>query len=195
MTSTNAPEVVSFRRDLTLRWPCRRGDFLMWFGYQEIFSGPEAIQCYDLWEMRDGYHVTITNRPEDLPPWFRLHPTEICDSFVYKLREKVERGEYPDEPLDGPNLWRLKSGDRVAWVGAERGDRHSVNGILAILDCRDCALLIGEGDRGGLEEFVGFGAPTTPQMKPEDVIICQAAVKAVKGLGLPRTWGPDWMLG
>ena len=51
---------------------------------------------------------TITNRLEDLPPWFKLHPTEICDSFVYKLREKVERGDYPDEPLDGPTVKAVK---------------------------------------------------------------------------------------
>ena len=172
------PEIISFRRNMTLRWPCRGGDFLLWFGYREILSGPEAIQCYDLWEMRDGYHVTITNRLEDLPPWFRLHPTEICDSLVYKLYKQVQRGDYPPSPLDGPNLWRLKSGDRVAWVGADRSERRAVNGVLAILDCDDCALLIGEGDRGGLEEFVGFGRPLMPNMKPEDVKMCQAAVKS-----------------
>ena len=144
MADTMTPEMISFRRDMTLRWPCRRGDFLLWFGYRDILSGPEAIQCYDLWEMRDGYHLTITNRLEDLPPWFKLHPTEVCDSFVYKMMAKVEKGDYPSEPIDGPNLWRLKSGDRVAWVGAERPDRHSVNGILAILDCRESALAVGE---------------------------------------------------
>ncbi len=195
MPDTTTPEIISLRRDMTLRWPCRRGDFLLWLGYPEIFSGPEAIQCYDLWEMRDGCHVTVTNRLEDLPPWFRLHPTEICDSFVYKMMTKVEKGDYPDAPLDGPNLWRLKSGDRVAWVGAERPERRAVNGILAILVCEDCALLVGEGDRGGLEEFGGFGRPSTPHMKPEDLEICQAALKVVKGLGLPRTWGQAWRLG
>ena len=194
MPGTTTPEIVSFRRDMTLRWPCRRGDFLMWFGYQKIFSGPEAIQCYDLWEMRDGCHVTITNRLEDLPPWFRLHPTEICDSFVYKLREKVERGDYPNEPLDGPNLWRLKSGDRLAWVGADRGERQAVNGILAIVDCRDCALLVGEAGRGGLEDSL-VSARQRRRNETRGRIICQAAVKAVKGLGVPRTWGPEWMLG
>ena len=50
MTSTPnmKREIISFRSDMTLRWPCRRGDFPMWFGYQEIFSGPEGIQCHDL---------------------------------------------------------------------------------------------------------------------------------------------------
>lgn len=98
------------------------------------FSGPEAIKCYDLWEIRDGSDVVITNRLEHLPPWFRLHPTEICDSFVYKLYKQVERGEYAESPLDGPNLWRLKSGDRVAWVEADRAEQRAVNRILAILD-------------------------------------------------------------
>jgi hypothetical protein len=195
MAETSTPETISFRRDTTMRWPCREGDFLLWFGYRDIFSGTESIQCYDFWEMCDGYHVTITNRLEDLPPWFRLHPTEVCDSFVYKMMAKVEKGDYPSEPMDGPNLWRLKSGDRVAWVGADRPERHSVNGMLAILDFRDCALATGEGDRGGLETFIGFGRPSTPDMKPQDVVRCKAAVKAVKRLGLPEEWAPKWMLG
>ena len=44
-------------------------------------------------------------------------------------------------------------------------------------------------------EFVGFGAPTTPVMKPADVARGQAAIKVVKQLGLPRTWSPEWCLG
>ena len=77
MPEAMTPEIITVRRDMTLRWPCRGGDFLMWLGFSDLFSGPEAIQCHDLWEMRDGSHLTITNRLEDLPPWFRLHPTEV----------------------------------------------------------------------------------------------------------------------
>jgi hypothetical protein len=195
MPETITPEIITVRPDMTLRWPCRRGDFLMWFGFSHVFSGPEAIQCYDLWEMRDGSHLTITNRLEDLPPWFRLHPTEVCGSFVYKLLPNVEKGDDPSEPMEGPNLWRLKSGDRVAWVGAERPDRRSVNGILAILDCRESALAVGTADWETVEEFAGFGAPTTDEMNPDDVARCQAAVSAVTKLGLPREWAPEWRLG
>src|SRR5262249_45609335 len=102
---------------------------------------------------------------------FQLHPSEVCNSRVHKLIPKVERGDYPLEPMDGPNLWRLKSGDRVAWVGAERPERRSLNGILAILDCSDCAVAVGEGkvsndciarswgmDRNVLRPFRRFGA-------------------------------------
>jgi hypothetical protein len=195
MSIANQPEIIRFAQDMTLRWPCRRGDFILWMGYADIFAGPESIKIHDLWEMRDGYHVTITNRPEDFPAWFELHPAEVCNNLALKMAARIEEGHYPEEPLDGPNLWRLKSGDRVAWVGAERPDRPSVDGILAILDCRECALAVGEGDRGGLEEFVDFGAPTTPDMKPEDAARCRAAVEVVKQLGLPRSWGPEWRLG
>ena len=195
MPTANQPEIVRFARDMTLRWPCRRGDFILWMGYSGIFSGAGSIQVHDLWEMQDGYHATITNRPEDFPAWFELHPTEVCNSLVYKMAAKVEAGEYPEAPLEGPNLWRLKTGDRLAWVGEERPERQSARGILAIVECRECALVVGDGDRGGLDDFVGLGTPTTPDMNPEDAARCRAAVEAVKQLGLPRNWGPEWRLG
>ncbi len=88
---------------MTLRWPCRRGDFFLWLGYPNIFSGPEAIQCYDFWEMRDGQHVTITNRLEDLPLWFRLHPTEVCDSFVHAIMARSKKAITPVSP------WRVRT--------------------------------------------------------------------------------------
>ena len=41
---------------------------------------------------------------------------------------------------------------------------------------------IGEGEFSRLEEFVGFGAPTTPDMKPEDVTRCQVLRPSRSGL-------------
>ena len=111
------------------------------------------------------------------------------------MMEKVEKGDYPDEPIDCPNLWRVKSGDRLTWVGAERPDRRSVNGILSILNCRESALAIGEGNWESAMDFVEFGELTADEMKSDDVVRCQAAVNAVRKLGLPREWAPDWMLG
>jgi hypothetical protein len=91
-----------------------------------------------------------TNRLEALPRWFRPHPAEICDSFVHKMMAKIENRDYPNEPMCGPNLWRRKSGDRLAWVGEDRPERRSRNGILAILDCQYAVLAVGKEDRGGL---------------------------------------------
>jgi hypothetical protein len=187
--------VEIFKRDMTLRWPCRRGDFLMWLGYRDILSGPEALQCFDFWEMQAGHHITITNRLEDLPPWFELHPTEVCGSLADKMMAKLREGYKPAEPMDGPNIWRLKPGDRLAWVGVDRPERASVGGVLAIVDCRECALAIGEGQWNLLGDLAVFGAPTTESMKPDDVVRCQAAVQMVKRIGVPRTSARDWLLG
>jgi hypothetical protein len=195
VTATNQPEIIGFAGDTTLLWPCRPGDFILWMRCSDILSGSGSIHIKDFWGMRDGYHVTITNRPEDFPAWFELHPTEVCNALVLKMEAKVKEGRYPSEPLDGPNLWRLRSGDRIAWVGGDRPGRTSVDGILAIVAFHRCAVAIGEGQFGGLQEFVGFGAPTTHPMSSEDVARCQTAVRIVEQLGIPRTWTSEWRIG
>ncbi len=92
------------------------------------------------------------------------------------------------------NRWKASifGGSRRATVRAER---FSESGIFAIVDCRECALVVWEGDRGGLEAIVGFGAHSTPDMKPEDAVRCRAAVEFAKQLGLPRSWVLKWRLG
>jgi hypothetical protein len=195
MTDALVPETITFRHDMTFRLSCRAGDFILWLRHRNVFSGSDNIQCRDFWEMRDGGHLLVTNRLEDLPQWFRLYPTEVCDSLVYKMMKKVESGDYPSEPIDGPNLWRLRSGDRIAWVGADRPEQRSMNGVLSIVEFRACGLVVGSADWESVEQFAGFGAPTSAEMKPDDVVRCQAAVEAVKKLGLPREWDTKWVLG
>jgi hypothetical protein len=195
MTELPGYNIIAFGNDMTLRWPCRRGDFILSFGFPGILSTPEAIRIKDVWEMQDGYHVTVTNRLEDLPIWFRLHPTEVCDSFAYQMMPKVEKGDYPAEPMEGPNLWRIKSGERMAWVGRDRPERHSRNGVLAVLDFVACALVVGEGHHDDLNEFAGFGRLTKAKMNAGDIARCQFGVEVVRRLGLPDTWSPEWLLG
>lgn len=193
MSQENQPQITVLGRDTTLVWPCRAGDVILWMRCSDILSDPPSIQIPDFWEMHDGYRVTITNRLEDLPLWFELHPTEVCNSFMYRLMTKIEARQYPLNPMDGPNLWRLRSGDRLAWVGAERPQRPSVTGILSILECRECALAIGEGALD-IEGFIGFGSPSG-EIKTDTLVRCRAAVDYVEKMGLPRTWGPEWHLG
>ncbi len=63
--------MVSFGSDMTLRWTCRAGDYVLWARLQNIFSvsGNEYYKIADLWELCDGNFVTITNRHSDLPDW------------------------------------------------------------------------------------------------------------------------------
>jgi len=168
---------------------------VLWLQFTDPIA-EQSLGMVDLWEMRDGDFVTITNRPDDLPVSFELHPTEVRNALAYQMAAKLEKGyQPPDEPADGPNIWRLKSGDRMAWVGNSRPGQEAVDGILAILDCRECCLAFGEGNRGGIEDFMAFGSPSKPEPSPEDTVRCQTAVKAVRQLGIPRIWAPVWGLG
>jgi hypothetical protein len=77
-----------FEQNTTVRWSCRSGDYVFWFSWRNIFAAPENdLAINDLWEMKDGDFVTITNRVPDMPEWFTLHPTEVCNSLSYAMVE------------------------------------------------------------------------------------------------------------
>jgi hypothetical protein len=195
MAGSGEQQMVKLIKDTTLRWSCRRGDYVLWLQFTDPIA-EQSLGMVDLGEMRDGDFVTNTNRPDDLPASFELHPTEVRNALAYQMAAKLEKGyQPPDEPADGPNIWRLKSGDRMAWVGNSRPGQEAVDGILAILDCRECCLAFGETNRGGIEDFTAFGSPSKPEASPDDTVRCQTAVKAVRQLGIPRTWAPVWGLG
>lgn len=106
---------------MTLRWACRKGDFIFWAKFQGIFSSRgNEFQIADIWQLRDGNFVTITNRHADLPEWFDLHPSEVSGRLVYWMQKRLDEGHQPQEPIDGPNIWRVLAGDRIAWVGQAR---------------------------------------------------------------------------
>lgn len=100
-----------FSSDTTLMWPCRRGDYVLWFTWGSIFADTEhGLRIKDIWEMKDGDSLTITNRIEDIPKWFSFHPTEVCNSLGYRMLEKFNNGDYPEEPIEGPNICGSKGG-------------------------------------------------------------------------------------
>lgn len=189
---------ISVERDTTLRWSCREGDFVLWIRCGNILAAPQPI-VVDVWALRAGDWITITNRVADLPVWFALHPTEVQGVLVYDMR-KLERGHQPGEVMDGPNLWRLKTGDRLAWLGVSRPGYQATDGIIAILDFYECALAIGESSRQQeLVEFLAFGAlnvePGTSRYT-EYVARCRTAVRVVQELGIPDAVDEGgWALG
>jgi hypothetical protein len=180
--------VTYLDKDATLRWSGREGDFVLWMRI-ESFLAPagQPPNILDLWQLHDGDFITITNRAIDLPPWFELHPTEVQNALTYQMMAKIEKGyKPPDEIMDGPNLWRLRAGDRVAWVGDSRPDRKDIEGILAILDCHANALLVGETTRPqSVEDIMTYGGPRKDQLTPVEVARGHAAVKAVQAMGCP----------
>ena len=193
MPTNNVPDVTAVRRDTTLRWPCRKGDFILWFRYPGLFA--TEPQIVDYWEMRDGDSVMITNRYADIPPWFELHPLEVCDSFIAPMMAKLKDGYNPAEVVEGPNVWRLRTGDRVVWVGQDRPGNRGMSGLLSILEIEDCVLALGETNRDGLDAFCEFGAPSTDKPNREDTLRCRVAANAVKAMGTPQSWGESWQIG
>jgi hypothetical protein len=165
--------------------------------WTDILAAPDrGLAVVDLWEMRDGDHALITNRMEDLPVWFELHPTEVCGRLAYKMMSKLESGWEPGEILDGPNIWRVMAGDRLVWIGESRPDREPCDHVLVIVDFSRCALAVGESVRpASLEEALRFGSLSTSEPKLEDIVRCRAGVRAVRNLGVPRTFTETWALG
>lgn len=195
------PPFTVIEGNTTLRWPCREGDFVLWIRWRDILLAPH-VDVIDIWALRDGDSITITNRVADLPAWFELHPTEVQGMLAYEMGLKLKQGHQPGEVIDGPNLWRLAAGDRLAWLGVSRPGYQATNGIIAILDFSECALAIGESTRPqDLFEFAAFGAlraaPGTNRYT-QDAARCHTAITIVENLGIPQVLQGEeggWALG
>jgi hypothetical protein len=149
-----------------------------------------------MWEMKDGNSVTLTNRWQDLPSWFELHPLETSGALAYRMQIKLNEGYESAEPMEGPNLWRVLAGDRLVWVGKSRSDLKSEDGILNLVDFRENALVVGEpfDFSPGFPTFGGF---LEDNFSDELTRIGRSAVAAVVHLGAPRTIAADdrWRIG
>lgn len=189
--------MITFTSDTTSRWACRRGDYVVWAKFQGLFSsGKNQYQISDIWELQDGNFVTITDRQVDLPDWFDLHPLEVSDSLVPWMQKRLENGYDPEEPIDGPNLWRVCAGDRIFWVGPSRGCAHSDDGVLEIVDFKENALVYGE-PLEFLEGFPVFGGFTEDELSKKGVRLCRAGLSALNTLGPPRIISTEgqWSIG
>jgi hypothetical protein len=189
--------MISFGSDMTLRWACRAGDYVFWARFQGLFSSPgHEYKIADIWELHDGNFVTATNRPVDLPVWLDLHPLEVSGSLVWWMRKRLDEGYKPNGPLQGPNIWSFFAGDRVVWVGPERGGVEFNDGVLGLLDFMENALVYGEPFDlcWASATFGGFDREQPPQ---EGARVCQAGWGALIRLPLPRVIAADrqWRVG
>ena len=183
--------INNFRKNTTTRLSFRNTDYLLHFRYTNIFS--EKLSILDMWELKSGDCAVITNRKEDLPNDFKLHPSEVCNSLIYELLDSFNNGDYPPEPMDAINLWRVRAGDTIVWVGDDRPDIKSDQGILQIYKFSECALLYGE-PKDPIDMFT-FGSNLGTEIDKKSLAECQRAVAIVRTFGLPRTLSPEWQLG
>jgi hypothetical protein len=146
--------------------------------------------------MKDGDWVTITNRVQDLPPWFELHPLEAAGTIVYWMMKKLNDGYQHSEPLDGPNVWRIFAGDRLVWVGPARHGVEAEDGVLGLIDFEDNALVTGEPFHVS-EGFPTFGEIEESEPTAPTKLLLRQGWLAARGLGTPRVVAADdqWRLG
>ena len=182
---------IHIKSNRTLRWPGHKGDYLIWLRMDEPFADRPKWHVVDLWALAEGTTITVTNRWDDLPAWFELHPTEVCNSFVYRMQARIESGNYPSEPLDGPGIWRVRAGDRMVRTGTMVEAEGAQGTPVEIVSFDDCALAF--GDEGGSGPGIRFGR--TDDLPRADADRINAGIAAARKQGYTDTWGPEWRLG
>jgi hypothetical protein len=194
MNSADNQQAVAqiFCGDATLRWSCRAGEFVLWVGTDSFLSADHesAWKVWDFWQMRDADFLTITNRWQDLPVWFQLHPLEVAGRAVWEMQKRLAAGYKPTEPMDGLNIWRVKAGDRLVRVSLQ----HPSKPVQEILTFQDCALVVGENSNAKRDGTIFFGAPEG-ELSSLAVAAGQAGFKMAAGLGMPREYAVEWRFG
>lgn len=197
-TPAPAP-VVRFGKDTTIRWNCEAGDLVAWVPCPSLLGSGNEFTFSDIWEMRDGDCITISNRPEDFPAWFKLAPSEVSGPRVCELVEKLNSGEIKaTEPVQAANVWRLPAGARLLWMGVKRpgySTFEGAHGVLQLLDFCENALVVGESPSMGWEAFSLFGALTKQSPSAEVRATCGSARELVRQLGVPNMMAVEWSIG
>jgi hypothetical protein len=185
--------VRTFHSDETVRWSCRTGELVIAVSAKSLFSDNQESgwTIRDFWQMRDGDFVTITNRWMDLPVWFELHPLEVANRAAYEMMKRLKEGYKPKERFDGPNIWRIKSGDRLAWVSYD----HGTSAVREIVDFRNCALALGETSNPSLFASLTYGAPDDTELPATIVDALRAGFTQAVALGGLRVFTDEWKFG
>ena len=174
--------------DFTARWRSQQGDYLLWFRRDPLKQPDHDAQILDLWWITEGASVTITNRWQDFPSWFDLSPMEVGWNLREWWRTRFQARDYPERPIDWPNVWRARGGDRIVWVGLPRSGQVVVDGILGILDCNSAVAVLGDHPDGpiGFMEF---------KSTESSIRLGAAAARAERSLGIPSVVHRVWRLG
>ncbi|GMW00534.1 MAG: hypothetical protein AMXMBFR84_16710 [Candidatus Hydrogenedentota bacterium] len=187
---------ITFDIDQTQRLSCRAGDLLGWFRLTSAIYEPPAWGLHDAWYTRDGDYVTVTSRSFDLPSWVELHPTEMSNLLGMRWVNNYNAAganapPVPDAPMDAPNLWRLRAGDRMGWVTTPRYARNPVATII-LFDASAMAILETVVPAPDIFRIAG-GFPKDPV--PENVTeALRECLRAIERKGLPRVIDTSWSL-
>lgn len=181
------PSTVHFGIEHTERLPGCGGDLLM-----HVRSLPlqGELQLTDIWKLNGNTQILLTNRHQDLPYWFQMHPLETGGEALEWMRTLLEAGyEPPEDPMEGPGIWRLCSGDKLVWL------HHTPNADqMTIYEMGACALLViaSAGDSEGLAlllEDIDSPEDATDLKRVQD---CRGRISL---LPASRTFSDTWLFG
>lgn len=186
--------IQHFHPDMTIRWSCRKGEYVVWISTDALLNAdkPSAWDIRDFWELRDGDYLTITNRMVDLPGWFVLHPLETSGIAAKEMSKQLDDDYTPKGVIDSPNLWRVKAGDRLVWASTLTPE----NPIKSVLDFRSCAMVIGENPALQIfDDMMFFGTPEEQTLSQTSADLIRSGINVAIGLGVPRIYAPVWRFG
>jgi hypothetical protein len=179
----------------TIELPCREMDHVVWLRPTGVLKDPaEGVQIVNYWECREGDKVTITNKYEDLPDWFTISHKEVRGRAAHLFVQDTRRAK-PLTPVSGENVWRVKSGDRIAWLGRPRRTFGSDNGVISIFECGAHVLALGEPCASGLEAWQFFGAPSSSTPNEYALSAVRTAIELVKQRGTRALRVDPWAIG
>lgn len=183
-------KICKIGHNTTIRLPLKAGDYLLWVATDSPFTSDSESgwTIRDFWQLRNGDLVTITNKWADVPEWFDLHPLEVAGEAVSEMQKKLNQGFKPVETMDGPNIWRIKAGDRVVWI------RVPTNEVV-VSTFSNCALALGESSNQGEDVVLIFGAPEGDEPPPSVTSAMRKGFQAAVSLGTPQTISEEWLFG
>lgn len=189
-------DISHLQANETRRLSCREGDLFAWLRLPSIVASPADWKMLDVWYMRGGDFVTLTSRSIDMPSWVRLHPTEMGGALGRRWGAEYravghDAMDIPDGPMDAPNLWRLTTGDCVAWAATQPHGKAPVPGVFC---ARACTLAILETTASDISlERLSGGLPEHP-LPTAVTDAMHLAVDAVRLQGVPRVWSDRWSI-
>jgi len=184
----NKDIVKQFEANKTVRWPCRQGDIVLWYSFGktlETVAGNPSPKIKDIWKYKTDASVLITSRCDDLPEWFSLHPLETSGRSARWMRGELNKGYQPmDEPLDGPNIWRVKEGGYLVRLGTAKPSSAEEERIVEVLELRENVLVIGTIGSSKLQDVYSV---SSDMLDEKELQLCARVTDILSQRGLPRT--------
>lgn len=184
----NPAKITTLKGTMTLRWEDLEHTLVLWFSQKSPIRNwsRENLAINDFWIMAQYESIFATCDRKEVPSWFKLHGTDLTHFSLAAALRSAQSGMLDTQPTGGPDVWRVRAGDRIAvihlfedWVEVVMVDRNA----LFIAETTDpLNFAIKQGQRMSLLE------------KSHHVETVRAAVDSVLATGRPRIFSESWSL-